>query len=86
MFLINAPGNGEEPSYLTFNNIEFSIASLFTTTPFKSLQAQEKEGKSNREEAMSSEQTGDFMVGMEGFEPSTTSTPFLKRPFSNSIN
>ncbi|CZM88916.1 Uncharacterised protein [Legionella pneumophila] len=55
MFLINAPGDGEEPSYLTFNNIEFSIVSLFTTTPFKSLQAQEKEGKSNREEAMSSE-------------------------------
>lgn len=38
-------------SYLTFNNIEFSIASLFTTTPFKSLQTEEKEGKSNREEA-----------------------------------
>ncbi|CDZ75793.1 hypothetical protein BN59_00051 [Legionella massiliensis] len=25
------------------------------------------------------------MVGTEGFEPSTTSTPFLKRPFSNDI-
>ncbi|MFA1377394.1 J domain-containing protein [Legionella pneumophila] len=44
-------GKEVDLSYLTFNNIEFSIASLFATTPFKSLQAEEKEGKSNREEA-----------------------------------
>ncbi|WP_032829798.1 hypothetical protein, partial [Legionella pneumophila] len=44
-------GKEVDLSYLTFNNIEFSIASLFTTTPFKSLQTEEKEGKSNREEA-----------------------------------
>ncbi|HAT2056117.1 TPA: J domain-containing protein [Legionella pneumophila] len=44
-------GKEVDLSYLTFNNIEFSIASLFATTPFKSLQAEEKEGTSNREEA-----------------------------------
>ncbi|HDS3848227.1 hypothetical protein [Legionella pneumophila] len=44
-------GKEVDLSYLTFSNIEFSIASLFTTTPFKSLQTEEKEGKSNREEA-----------------------------------
>ncbi|HAT1819560.1 J domain-containing protein [Legionella pneumophila] len=44
-------GKEVDLSCLTFNNIEFSIASLFTTTPFKSLQTAEKDGEANREEA-----------------------------------